>query len=732
VCNDFLRAELNNDHETIRMIDRSVNDARQVLHQVDFIGFCKYEKLTRFSMQKLRVRLDAKYGRLRDSCAPLFPADMDNRIMNMSSHVLSETEKQALCLGLDFCIAPKRAEQIHINAAFENLYQQLHDVPFHSTEGVPAFKADLVSTAAAYGHTRIERSALLPCHIDALSKLKKDPSLLLLKPDKGAGVVIMDKRDYVSKVESLLNDPSKFKLNDRQADNTSKVTKSLRDILKSLERKGVITQDLCLKLTPTTATVPRLYGLPKTHKAGVPVRPILSMTGTAYERVSKWLVTQLKPVEEFFSAHCTRDSFSFVDNIKNLDVSSTKMASYDVRSLFTNVPVVETIDIIVDAVSHQPELCPLPPDVLGDLLVWCTTNVQFLFDERYYTQCDGVAMGSPLGCLFANVFMGSIEKKLAPVIRSFCKLYTRYVDDTFVLLRNSESALHLLAHFNSVHPNLHFTCEQEQNDSLPFLDVLVQRSPNGHVVTKVHRKPSFVGVYLNFHSFVPISYKRGLVRTLFVRAVRICSPIFLEDECVHLRSVLKVNGYPDHFIDMHQVLAIPFCEKSPTVEKKPVYLRLPFYGDKQASHLVKAVSTIFGKHVPAARPVFLFNTTRIPQASPKDRLPPTSTSSPIVYKFVCDCGAAYIGRTSRPLAVRSSEHVPKWLRSGRSGMCRTAISEHLLQCDCDRGSALKRFQIIARCQHERLMRILEALFIRRDRPALCKQKTHVMDLRLPW
>ena len=109
------------------------------------------------------------------------------------------------------------------------------------------------------------------------------------------------------------------------------------------------------------------------------------------------------------------------------------------------------------------------------------------------------------------------------------------------------------------------------------------------------------------------------------------------------------------------------------------------------------------------------------------RLSPASTSSPIVYKFLCDCGAAYIGRTSRLLAVRSSEHIPKWLREGRSGTCQTAIAEHLLECDCNRASALTRFEVIASCQHGRSMRILEAIFIRRDRPVLCKQKTIELD-----
>ena len=82
--------------------------------------------------------------------------------------------------------------------------------------------------------------------------------------------------------------------------------------------------------------------------------------------------------------------------------------------------------------------------------------------------------------------------------------------------------------------------------------------------------------------------------------------------------------------------------------------------------------------------------------------------------------------------MRSREHVPKWLREGRRGTCQSAISEHLLECSWDRTDLLTRFKVIARCRHDRLMRILEALFIKRDQPILCRQKTHVMDLRLPW
>ena len=270
VCNDFLKAELTNAQEILAKIDSSISDVLHVLKSLDFIGFCKYYKFTRFSMQKLRNRLDMKYRRLRDNCAPLFPADMDSRIVNLSSRVLTDTEKQALCLGLDFCIAPKRVEQIRINAEFENLFQQLHDVLPSQPEDLATLKANLVSTAATYGHSHIERSALLPCHVDVLTRLKKDGDIVILKPDKGGGVVVMDRSDYVSKVQAILGDASKFKLDARQVDKTPKVSKALTDILKRMEQRGIITKALRLQLTPKSPALPRMYGLPKTHKDGVP------------------------------------------------------------------------------------------------------------------------------------------------------------------------------------------------------------------------------------------------------------------------------------------------------------------------------------------------------------------------------------------------------------------------------------------------------------------------------
>ena len=143
----------------------------------------------------------------------------------------------------------------------------------------------------------------------------------------------------------------------------------------------------------------------------------------------------------------------------------------------------------------------------------------------------------------------------------------------------------------------------------------------------------------------------------------------------------------------------------------PVYIRLPFYGDAPASRLRQRLSAAVTKVFYAAKPVTIFSTTRIPVASPKDRLPTTSQSS-IIYAFNCGCGAAaYVGRTARTLRERSKEHIPRWLERGLQGRCNSAITEHVLACDCDRSTLHSRFTILARCRSLLLLRITEALFI---------------------
>ena len=188
------------------------------------------------------------------------------------------------------------------------------------------------------------------------------------------------------------------------------------------------------------------------------------------------------------------------------------MCSYDVVSLFTNVPLDHTIEICRQTLYHHNDICPptLHEDEFVELLRKVTSGVEFSFNNTMYRQCDGVAMGSPLGPVLANIFVGHCES-LVPAEEWPC-LYNRFVDDCFGYHRDVDESDRFLVTLNSLHPVLKFTREMESDGQLPFLDLKVQRGEM--FVTSVYRKPTFTGLYIPFDSFVPFRYKRNLIKNL--------------------------------------------------------------------------------------------------------------------------------------------------------------------------------------------------------------------------
>ena len=147
-----------------------------------------------------------------------------------------------------------------------------------------------------------------------------------------------------------------------------------------------------------------------------------------------------------------------------------------------------------------------------------------LFDQEFYKQHDGVAISSPFKPTFANFFL-SYHKKIwlqkyptefKPVI------YRRYINDSFLLFRSRYHIEKFWNYLNRHHKNIRFTSEIENENSISFLDIKISRD-NNKLTTSVYRKPTFSGVFTNFGSFIPKSYKYNLLFTLLHKAFKLCS-----------------------------------------------------------------------------------------------------------------------------------------------------------------------------------------------------------------
>ena len=139
------------------------------------------------------------------------------------------------------------------------------------------------------------------------------------------------------------------------------------------------------------------------------MRSILSASGTYNYKLAKWLGQKLKPLS--VNQYIIDDPLGFSKEIRKHPVLEDDiLVSYDFTSLFTNVPVQETINILIDK-AFTDNWFNSTYDQLTQLLRMASTDQLFQFDGQLYEQCEGVAMESPLGPLLANVFMCHLEEK---------------------------------------------------------------------------------------------------------------------------------------------------------------------------------------------------------------------------------------------------------------------------------------------------------------------------------
>ena len=226
-------------------------------------------------------------------------------------------------------------------------------------------------------------------HFKAMKSLKKKSDIIITRPDKGKCVVLLQK------MMDILKDNSKFTGLGPFADHdsTARVERSLQETLRDLAKKGEIPDEVYKWTKPAGSIRPRMYGIPKVHKEGIAVRPILSMIGSPQHATVKRLAEILEPVSSKFSKYVLKDSFEFNDAIQNCSMPETgHICSFDIKSLFTKVPLEETVRIAANELYHSD----LPPPCLKEssfikLMHKVTAGIEFSFNEVMYRQTDGVA-----------------------------------------------------------------------------------------------------------------------------------------------------------------------------------------------------------------------------------------------------------------------------------------------------------------------------------------------------
>ena len=131
----------------------------------------------------------------------------------------------------------------------------------------------------------------------------------------------------------------------------------------------------------------------------------------------------------------------------------------------------------------------LPVDNILELLAFCLNNTYFVFQDIFYEQNRGAAMGSPISPIIANIYMEAFEQKAIATALHPPRVWRRYVDDTWVI-QQQEHQQQFLQHINTVDESIQFIVEEAKEDgSIPFLDTVIKPEEDGSFTIGVYRKP---------------------------------------------------------------------------------------------------------------------------------------------------------------------------------------------------------------------------------------------------
>ena len=488
-------------------------------------------------------------------------------VINLSSKPLSDGEQSILQKGPKFAVSSSKVPITEYIAVTKRICDELGE----NTTGKDCTEI-YQKTKEVLQHFKDKKGPT--CNItkqekEAIKTLREDSSQVVLTADKGVALVVMDKSQYIEKCMALLNDTKTYK---PCKDTTKKLHRDIQESLRKLNREygssrlydwSKIHYNQLLP-TGNSSPAPRFYGLPKIHKANCPMHPIVSACGMATYQLAKFL-TKILQRYTGITPSFVKDSKSFSDHLKLVKISGEEeLVSFDVSALFTSIPVPTALDVINRLFTEHIEdpeakdkygcsfrcnTIGLEKDEVMQLLKLVLENCVFTFQDKFFKQLHGTAMGSPCSPVVANIYMEYFETMaLGPELPIPVKDWKRYVDDVFSIIPKGNRDT-MLQYLNSIDPHIKFTIEQPNVEGgIPFLDTFPK--PQGEdIVVAVYRKPTHTDRYLDFHSSHPVLAKRAVVRALMDRAENVCSdPDILAKEIEHLSKVLHYNNYPQWMI----------------------------------------------------------------------------------------------------------------------------------------------------------------------------------------
>lgn len=551
-----------------------------------------------------------------------------------------------------------------------------------------------------------ERQNISLAEIRALRELKNAKHIVIKPADKGSAVVILSREQYTFEVQRQLQDTTYYRKLDKPL--YLDTIPIVKNILKSLkDKKFINSKQYKYLLGSSQPRERRFYILPKIHKAPdkwtipyeiPPGRPIVSDCESETYRTAEFLDFYLNPLSVKHPAY-VKDTYHFIDIVKNLKIAEDfYFFSMDVDNLYTNIPIEAGIATVRNIFQKFPD--PKRPDQeLLQLLEINLTKNDFMFDEQFYLQVKGTAMGKKFAPAYANIFMANWEAEVLPRCKKKPAHYLRYLDDIWGIWTGSELEFtEFVQTLNSHDPSIQLKFEINR-EAIDFLDTTVFKGPTFNITRKLDIKVFFKSTdthaLLHKFSFHPKHTFRGIVKSQLLRFQRICTqPTDFRKAVITLFKALRERGYSRPFL---KKCLKTFQEDSEKVKGDLLPLISTFSSNSRYfnRHMKNHFDEVIGQAalIPNSRVISAFRRNKnLADLLVRARLPRLNSSKPrylealftklefvrnvkdrtiisvmqsfspqtknCVYVIFCSkCGKKYVGETGNDLYSRLYQHV---------------------------------------------------------------------------
>ena len=387
----------------------------------------------------------------------------------------------------------------------------------------------------------------------------------------------MDKNYYAEKIHEMLNDPAYYEKCEDMNNKEKDIRRQIRNLVTKYNDN--LTQNERSYIENFDSKTSNFYGLPKVHKsdiikkaiheqneeyiwiprpADLKFRPIVAGPVCATSRLSELLDEILKPYLHHVDSY-VRDDIDFLNKIPRERDNKRLLVSFDVKSLYSNIPH----ELGKRAISYWLNKYPdtktqrFSNDFILEGLSIILENNTFNFDGQGFTQKKGCAMGTKCAPTYANLTLGFLEIELRNLtgqlyglsyMNKFTSLWKRFLDDCFFTWGGSLEELRTFhLHLNRLDPNIQFEMTYSKEE-LNFLDLRILQV-NGTINIDIYYKETDTHQYLPFNSCHPRHIKTNIP---YNQARRICTivedPRTRKQRLHELRNFLKDRGYPDSLI----------------------------------------------------------------------------------------------------------------------------------------------------------------------------------------